>query len=63
MVEHSKDGREIPMRITLGPVKEQEGMLASGAIRDIKCVSEPRRRCKLPKFVTGGCLKLHKTAY
>jgi two-component system, cell cycle sensor histidine kinase and response regulator CckA len=36
MVEHSKDGREIPMRITLGPVKEQEGMLASSAIRDIK---------------------------
>ncbi|MGD0515682.1 MAG: PAS domain S-box protein [Terriglobales bacterium] len=36
MVEHSKDGREIPVRITLGPVKEQEGMLAFVAIRDIK---------------------------
>jgi two-component system, cell cycle sensor histidine kinase and response regulator CckA len=36
MIEHSKDGRETLTRITLGPVKEQEGMLASGAIRDIK---------------------------
>ena len=39
VVEHKlghKDGREIPVRITLGPVKEQEGMLVSGAIRDIK---------------------------
>ena len=39
MLEHKlghEDGREIPVRITLGPVKEQEGMLVSGAIRDIK---------------------------
>jgi PAS domain S-box-containing protein len=35
MVEHNKDGREIPVRI-LGAVKEQEGMLAAGVIRDIK---------------------------
>jgi PAS domain S-box-containing protein len=32
----TKDGREIPVRITLGAVKEQEGMLAAGDIRDIK---------------------------
>src|ERR1022692_573664 len=39
MLEHKvghEDGREIPVRITLGPVKKQEGMLVSGAIRDIK---------------------------
>lgn len=36
MVEHNKEGREIAARISLGPVKEQEGMLAAGAIRDIK---------------------------
>jgi len=42
MVEHNKNGREIPVRITLGPVKEQEGMLVSGVIRDIKM----RKRAK-----------------
>jgi len=36
MAEHNKGGREIPVRITLDPVKKQEGMLVSGAIRDIK---------------------------
>src|ERR1035441_2716035 len=38
MLEHKlghEDGREIPVRITLGTVKEQEGMLVSGA-SDIK---------------------------
>src|ERR1700691_2111970 len=42
MVEHNKNGREIPVRITLGLVKEQEGMLVSGVIRDIKM----RKRAK-----------------
>jgi two-component system cell cycle sensor histidine kinase/response regulator CckA len=39
MLEHKlghEDGREIPVRITLGPVKEQEGMLVSDGIRDVK---------------------------
>ena len=38
MVEHNlghREGREIPVGISLSPVKVREGMLVSGAIRDI----------------------------
>ena len=43
MLEHKlghKDGGEIPARVTLAPVKEQEGMLVSGAVRNIGTIRD-----------------------